>query len=400
MIDILDVIKNSESNPFLLGLLFGNLKFNAEKNKFYIYSSYRHQNAILDREIKDTDIKETHDTLIQKTGLIWYNKQEQSQFDTNNKVCKSFNHVSIFSNDTAVSFIHIYNKLLALVVNISKENRQDFISGFFACRASLDQNRKTVTIDYWYETAYELETKTRALLSLFSLGELHAIMPINFRDLQPDYVHNDHKRETQFRLKANWFTKNAYLINPYKNECLKIVKDSMQDFKQANTKHDFLKRLSQYSEYIYGKETMQDAMEEYRNKLGFSKDKVYEHTRDQNLISIVRELLPDECAGCSEKYDINDRTFPHKNRGGVPYLEIHHIISLANNQDLDTEFNLSKLCPVCHTSMKKGRAEQSYQKQIINRILDHHSVKDDFIQKYLNTDNRESTVNKICEMLR
>lgn len=105
--------------------------------------------------------------------------------------------------------------------------------------------------------------------------------------------------------------------------------------------------------------------------------------------------------GCYKEYNINDRTFPHKNRHDKPYLEIHHIIALANNRKkLDVEFNLSKLCPVCHTSLKQNRTTEPHQKSVIQSILEHDSTDTESLKMYLETKNTMDTIHKIYEYLK
>ena len=84
---------------------------------------------------------------------------------------------------------------------------------------------------------------------------------------------------------------------------------------------------------------------------------------------MVRLLEPDECVCCKNLYNINDRTFTHK-RTNRPYFEIHHVISLGNNRELDDENNLVKLCPVCHGCLKRGTGLESDQKELIAHILE------------------------------
>lgn len=54
--DIRDILKQSQDNHFLLGLCFGNIKQSEKTDDFYIYSDYKTQTAVLNREISPEDI--------------------------------------------------------------------------------------------------------------------------------------------------------------------------------------------------------------------------------------------------------------------------------------------------------------------------------------------------------
>lgn len=56
-----------------------------------------------------------------------------------------------------------------------------------------------------------------------------------------------------------------------------------------------------------------------------------------------------------------------------PYLEIHHVISFGANNSGDVIENLVKLCPSCHRALTPNRAEENFQKIIIDNILSNSS---------------------------
>ena len=65
---------------------------------------------------------------------------------------------------------------------------------------------------------------------------------------------------------------------------------------------------------------------------------------------------------------MENRTFKMRNSDRY-YLEIHHVISFSADNTLDQIDNLVKICPACHRALTKNRAEESYQKQLITKIL-------------------------------
>ncbi|MDG1153411.1 MAG: HNH endonuclease [Alphaproteobacteria bacterium] len=395
--DISEVVKKSKTNQFLLGLLFGNIKHSNNSNEFYVYSKYKNNSVILSkREMTDSEKKLTHTSLEQKTELTWLSKSNKKQLIPSD--IKNYNHLFVFKNSNNLTYINIYNELLTNVRSLDIDIKE-FFAGFFSCRASIDKSSKSITIDYWYDSDYELETKTRALLNSLPLSDISAVFPINFRELQKDQIEGAN-RETQFRMKANWFFNKSYLINPYKQECLKKIANNMGDFKPSNTIPDLLSRVKRFSEIIYSQNKLsEEDIEKYRSNIGLDPDSNIENIRDKKLINLAWGILPDKCAGCNEKYQITDRTFPSKTRDGRYYLEIHHIISLGDNKELDTEFNLSKLCPACHTSLRKGRASEEYQKEVISNILNYSETDTESIKCYLDISDNEQVIKSIQQRL-
>ena len=116
----------------------------------------------------------------------------------------------------------------------------------------------------------------------------------------------------------------------------------------------FIQRLSHFSTKIFGKVLSEKDIEKLRNELGFDIEtqEIDVVKRNKDIVELVRLFTPDVCAGCQNEFELDNRTFVHR-RTGRPYFEIHHNISFANKIELDHEDNLVKLCPVCHTCIKK-----------------------------------------------
>ena len=60
---------------------------------------------------------------------------------------------------------------------------------------------------------------------------------------------------------------------------------------------------------------------------------------------------------------------PFIRRNDEPYLEVHHILSLANN-GADHPGNVAAICPNCHARVSHGKDGSSYNLQIKNRIAE------------------------------
>ena len=397
--NIEQTIHKAKNNDFLLGLLFINLAQSDVSDDFYVYSQYTNS-VILENQLTEEEIVETNTQLSQKTNGNWVRPISGDPTLRSLNVRGGKKHFWHIPNPNNKSYLSVYNEILKTVRSKTNINVSDFLAGAFSCRASLDQNRECITIDYWYRSGkYELETKTRALLNLMPLDALSAVFPINFRELQEDYQ-NGTQRETQFRIRANWFSSNSYLINPYKQRQLDKISNALPVFQNCTSSPELLSRVQAFSNIIYDDHDIaNENIEQYRQRLGFDSNTSTSSIRNRRLVDFAWELLPDECASCSEIYAINDRTFPSKKRGGRPYLEIHHIISLGSEAKLDAEFNLSKLCPACHTSLSRGRSTPEYQRQIIQNILDFSSTDTDSIQQYLEISNPLELAEKIQERL-
>ena len=109
------------------------------------------------------------------------------------------------------------------------------------------------------------------------------------------------------------------------------------------------------------------------------------------MVDAVRLFTPDECMGCKNKYKIEDRTFTNKKTGRL-YFEIHHVISIGDNHELDDENNLVKLCPACHDTLKRGRATKETQKEIIIEIYNNAPYTLEFAEHFFDTTNFDEIV--------
>jgi HNH endonuclease len=98
-----------------------------------------------------------------------------------------------------------------------------------------------------------------------------------------------------------------------------------------------------------------------------------ETTRASDAASIRRErskLIADYARLRSEGFcEACQRPAPFIRRNDEPYLEIHHIVSLAGS-GADHPTNVAAICPNCHARVTQGKDGSSYNLQIKNRIAE------------------------------
>ena len=117
------------------------------------------------------------------------------------------------------------------------------------------------------------------------------------------------------------------------------------------------------------------------------------------IVEIVRLFTPDVCACCQEEYNIKDRTFTSR-KTNRPYFEIHHVISVGKNIELDVEDNLVKLCPVCHSQIKAGAGLEVDQKENISKMLKHEPKCFEFATHIFDTKDKEKIIENIYKSLK
>lgn len=289
----------------------------------------------------------------------------------------------LLENDLKISSDSFFNKLYAKILSDCQwvyedeltEEKKKFIRGYMELRGSIDTTANYIAQDYFYASAFEIK-KARLLVDYFSIP--YYLVNINFRELQKDYYTDVNKRNTQLRLNILWYMQNIGIMNEYKARIFSISRKINFDEKKGNVYyfncHDtnhrgtniLDERLNYYSTNIFGKEITEEDIKLLRSNLGF--DGPLKSIRNTALTELIRYFTPDECVSCKNKYALEDRTFINK-KTGRPYFEIHHVISLGTNRELDDENNLVKLCPICHKTLKKGVATSEEQKDIIAEIF-------------------------------
>ncbi len=292
----------------------------------------------------------------------------------------------------------IYRRIQQLRFEVdSKEFDGALFINLFAFRGSVDLGRNYYSVDL---LKYNMSTDyADQLLSLFLSTNAIKQLNLNFRELQPDFI-NNRKRNTQVRVNLRWFYDHYFdelgNINIYKQAILiHNSKHILRSSVSLNYNNSFIDRLIFYRHNILGTKTennetdiklSEKQIDDFRSKLDFDiNDDTVEH-RNTEIVKIAKLILPDECSGCKEKYNILDRTFIHR-QTQKPYLEIHHVISFGSSNKSDVLENLVKLCPACHKALSKNRACEEYQKQLIYNIINNNSFIKKYLENFVNCDS-------------
>lgn len=272
----------------------------------------------------------------------------------------------------------------------------------FGLRGSPDFALNYYAVDIFRK--FETENYIKKIFYLLPSLENAEQLNFNFRDLQHEYVNKIRERNNQIRINLRWFFDNYCNdlkdINIYKYNILISNK-----VKIKNTKHksiftnQFYSRMLIYIKTFFSKEYLTDRnIPELRKKIGFLVEPDSINKRNSAIVEIAKEIFPDICSGCYLLYDIKDRTFKYKNKDRY-YLEIHHVISFANN-DVDQIDNLTKLCPTCHKALSPNRANPEYQKQIIRSILEFNNAASIFIESFVENDNLDQKIEYVYSKLK
>ncbi len=285
------------------------------------------------------------------------------------------------------------------------ESKRLFISGFMELRGSIDTTANYLATDYFYKSKFEAK-KARILIDYCNVP-INSVN-LNFRELQEQFLTGKNRRNTQFRLALDWYVMNIGLLNKYKACIYKkshtYIEEKTKGFfyiftnsiVQSNARSEFDNRLKFYLKNIF--DTSKNDVQKLRNELSLDNN-IETMTRNKIIVETVRLLNPDECDCCKDKYNIKDRTFISKTTQR-PYFEIHHVISLGQNKELDVEDNLAKLCPVCHRALKKNVSEDEYQEALIKEILNNKENISDFTKGFLNEFDEEKLVKIIRKNLK
>ena len=86
--------------------------------------------------------------------------------------------------------------------------------------------------------------------------------------------------------------------------------------------------------------------------------KVYK--RDAAVVSFVLNRADGKCELC-------ETAAPFRNNSGEPYLEVHHVINLAND-GADTVNNTVAVCPNCHKELHHGVRSPELTKSLYHKV--------------------------------
>ncbi len=351
-------------DPFNLGVLLS--RFQIKNGCIYGVCSYRASKFIPGYEESKAQVLNALNTL--SVHPIWRFNQGSVT-----KIKGTF--VFILENDLHLDENSFYKKLLNSLIdndffNRSRSmtpNQRLFLSGFFESRGSIDTQRNFLTLDYFFHSPLEFK-KFHYLIDFFNIPS--EVLNFNFRELQPEYAQGINQRNAQFRIYLNWYLYHIGLFNPYKAQIAHhIFKTPLVDdgiyYKlrdRPTTEYrgnSFIERAHFYLKSVHQQNLDDKSIEKLREQLGWIQ-KSEEFRRDSKIINFYRISTPNVCNACCGDYDIKERSFISlalykiTQNPNSYYTEIHHVISLGKDKELDVLANLAKLCPACHRALKKG----------------------------------------------
>lgn len=298
----------------------------------------------------------------------------------------------------------VYEKIIVLLNKLPANYPLDeeIALAMFLLRGSAD------FVESWY--AWDLKNPTLRYVNnvfklLLSSNHLLERLNLNFRELQPQHMSGQRKRNTQIRINLKWFYDNVICkypnINTYKTA---VMKTKQADLGELHLCHSFETRMLFYMNKILGRELSKNEINALRRDLEF-RDPIEEtpenkfNVRNQKIVAFARETFADVCVGCGDQYDIKHRSFlmPRNNRY---YFEVNHVIAYANDSDaVDVLDNLVKLCPVCHRALTPHRAYPELQKHIIENMLNSRPEVSKFVSSMMPA-NYRSPVDYVFDSLK
>ncbi|MBH0264131.1 HNH endonuclease [Helicobacter pylori] len=397
-------------DPFNLGVLLS--RFKIKNGCIYGVCSYKSSKFIPGYEESKARVLNALNTL--SVHPIWQSNQESVT-----KIKGTF--VFILENDLHLDENAFYKKLLNLIIDNDFFNRSHsitlnqkrFLSGFFESRGSIDTQRNFLTLDYFFHSPLEFN-KFHYLIDFFHIPS--EALNFNFRELQPKHAQGINQRNAQFRIYLDWYLYHIGLFNPYKAKIAEHVFKTTLIYDNGYYKlsypprtkyhgNGFIERAHFYLKNVYQQDLDDKNIEKLRERLGFIQDSE-EFKRDSKIINFYRLSTPNVCSACCDDYDIKERSFLSlplyqiTQRSDSYYTEIHHVISLGKNQELDVLENLAKLCPTCHRALKKGASEEEFQKRLIGKILKRNKGNLEFAKLRFETDDLLTLIDKIYESLK
>ncbi len=397
-------------DPFNLGVLLS--RFQIKNGCIYGVCSYKSSKSVHGYEESKAQVLNILNTL--SAHPIWRFNQESVT-----KIKGTF--VFILENDLHLDGNSFYKKLLNSLIDNDfltdphsmTPNQRLFLSGFLESRGSIDTQRNFLTLNYFFHSPLEFN-KFHYLIDFFNIPS--EALNFNFRELQHEYTQGINQRNAQFRIYLDWYLHHIGLFNPYKARIAHhIFKTTLVDdgiyYKlrdQPRTKYhgnSFTERAHFYLKNVYQQDLDDKSIEKLREQLGFIQ-KSEEFKRDSKIINFYRISTPNVCNACCDSYDIKERSFislPLYQITQDPnsyYTEIHHVISLGKDRELDVLENLTKLCPACHRALKKGASGEGFQKRLIEKILNHNKDNLEFVQLRFETDDFPTLINRIYESLK
>ncbi len=406
-------------DPFNLGVLLS--RFQIKNDCIYGVCSYKASEFVHGYEESKTQVLNALNRL--SAHPIWQFNQESVT-----KIKGTF--VFILENDLHLDENSFYKKLLNALIDNDFFNRSHsmtpnqrlFLSGFFESRGSIDTKLNFLTSDYFFHSPLEFN-KFHYLIDFFNIPS--EALNFNFRELQPEYAQSINQRNAQFRIYLNWYLYHIGLFNPYKARIASVrLKTDLEPYNGFYDKsyngiyyklkdrptteyrgNSFMERAHFYLKNVYQQDLDDKSIKKLREQLGLIQ-KSEEFRRDSKIINFYRLSTPNVCSACCSDYDIKERSFISLPLYKITqdsdsyYTEIHHVISLGKNKELDVLANLAKLCPACHRALKKAPSEEGFQKRLIRNILNRNKDNLEFAQLRFETDDFLTLIDRIYESLK
>ena len=398
-----ELLSKKEIKPFLYGAFLNRIMTTKDGTCFYAYTYFQSSKAVYK---DDFNFISYADELL--ANLNHFSGFHNWEKDTAEKTHIELRFYAV--NDLNISATQFYSLLYQKMAKCEwwtkpdlNDEKKAFIRGFIELRGSVDTTAKLIAQDYFFNNSIELK-KAFILTNMMDLPICYA--NFNPRNLQPQYVSGEKKRNSQFRINLMFYANQIGFINKYKatifentyyNRGKKEV-DGLFFFdvdlpKPRDDSAKFVKMLNFFTNNIYKKNLTKDAVQNLRKRLGFNNDINEKTHRNNTIIAIFNEITEDKCAICGCK-----ETFVNKNTGRH-HFEIHHVISYKNGKELDNIANLVKLCPTCHDMLRKNASSKEQQQKAIIKILSEHPEVLEFAKSYLQIDDINKLTEAIWEML-
>lgn len=396
-----------EITPFLFGVLYSRIMpkptENSNPDSFYIYTAFRTSKAVLRSSFS---LSKYASKLVQQ-----YNKYSgylnwQIYRASDDGIELRFPIQNDLNIDSAQFYNLIYKKLRSstwLNTDEISEEKKFFLRGYMESRGSVDTTLKLFAQDYFYNNRFELK---RVQLLTDDIGLPISYANFNPRNMQPQFVSGENKRNAQFRINLFYYARNIGFINEYKalifekayNPSSKIENEGIIYYQvsvpDVNNHVAFIKYINFFTNNIYNKDLTPEKIDILRRQLGFNKGQsLNQPGRNKSIVDLFDELSEDKCALCG-----TNQTYKKKANGRQAF-EIHHMIPYHNGQEFDNIANFVKLCPTCHRSLKKGSASKADQITSIITILGKHPEVFEYTSSALGIENLPKLAEEIWTLL-
>ena len=428
--------------PVVLGAFLRRAEFTEDNEFIFAYFSFRESKfCMLEKEGYKSELEDYCNNINMHSGKYAYWQLNDGSIE---KISTKFRGVFILNNDWNLNNdndSHVNNFTEMLLNKIRRqpwfidetliEDRKDFLRGYFDTGCSYDGSN-FMACDYYCKTKQDLFKLHKTLLDMEA-----KLFPVYYGNFNARLTKETKDKADQFRINVKYYWKEIGSFSRYKALVINKVSKAINGYSpiyengiytfnvelKENSIEAMMKQqnkfFSNYRNFLqigYGyrveKQDSDESMNLYREYFSFDvKDKVEKtKKRSQKIRYEVLNEEADECVCCKRKYNIKDRSYLQLRRIGDEvqkryYFEVHHVISLCNqneleNNVLDVNENLVKLCPTCHRCLtgKSGLKEDIYV--LLHEILHNSEKVMDFSKTYFNTDDEDELVNDIYKNLR